>query len=113
MTRLLLLAPLVLLAGCITPPPAPPAPYRAHGTQPEWSLIIDSRDVTFIGADKSVIRQPAPVPAITPAGSTHVTPRIRVNIVHALCRDGATERVWPDRVQVDVDGRRLHGCGGL
>ncbi len=102
-----------MLAGCITPPPAPSAPYHARGTQPEWTLIIDSQDVTFIGADKAVIRQPAPMPVTTAAGSSHVTPRIRVNIVHALCRDGATERVYPDRVQVDVDGRRLHGCGGL
>ena len=107
------LAPIALLAGCITPPPAPPAPYLAHGTQPTWSLIIDSQQVTYIRADQSVFREPTPQPVITAAGSTYQSPRVRVNIVHALCRDGETDRVYPDRVQVDVDGRRFHGCGGL
>lgn len=113
MKRLLMLAPLALLAGCITPPPAPLAPYHARGTQPSWSLIIDEQHVTFIRADQSVFREPTPQPVITAAGSTYQSPRVRVNIVHAQCRDGETARIYPDRVQVDVDGRRFHGCGGL
>ena len=109
----LLLTPLALLASCITPPPAPAAPYHAHGTQPGWSLIIDEQHVTFIGADQTVIRQPTPVPVITAAGSTYQSPRIGVKIVHAQCRDGESDRIYPDRVQVEVDGRAFHGCGGL
>lgn len=102
-----------LLAGCMTPPPAPPAPYQAAGTQPGWSLIIDERHLTFIAADRSVLREPAPRPATTAAGSTYQSPRIRAEIARAPCRDGASGRIYPDRVQVDVDGRRYHGCGGL
>ena len=113
MKRLLMLAPLALLAGCITPPPAPPAPYHARGTRPNWSLIIDEQHVTFISADQSMFREPTPQPVITAAGSTYQSPRVRVSIVHALCRDGETDRVYPDRVRVDVDGRAFHGCGGL
>ena len=112
MKRPLTLAPLALLAGCMTPPPAPAAPYHAHGTQPGWTLIIDSRDVTFIAADQTMVRQPTPPPVITAAGSTYQSPRIGVQIVHAQCRDGESDRIYPDRVRVDVDGRRLHGCGG-
>ena len=112
MKHFLVIAPLALLASCITPPPAPAAPYRAHGTQPGWSLIIDSRDVTFIGADQTVIRQPTPQPVITTAGSTYQSPRIGVTIVHAQCRDGESDRIYPDRVRVEVDGRVQHGCGG-
>ncbi|HEU5286736.1 MAG TPA: hypothetical protein VFU20_09580 [Sphingomicrobium sp.] len=117
MNRLLSLAPPALLAalvtGCITPPPAPAAPYHARGTQPDWSLIIDEQHVTFIRADQPVFREPTPVPAITAAGTTYQSPRVRVSIVHALCRDGESDRVYPDRVRVDVDGRAFHGCGGL
>ncbi|MGI8611799.1 MAG: hypothetical protein ACR2KH_05955 [Sphingomicrobium sp.] len=101
-----------LLAGCITPPPAPAAPYHAHGTQPSWSLIIDEQHVTYIRADQSMFREPTPQPVITAAGSTYQSPRIRVAIVHAQCRDGVSDRIYPDRVRVDVDGRAYHGCGG-
>jgi len=101
-----------LLAGCMAPPPAPPAPYLAQGTQPSWSLIIDSQQVTFIGADQSVLRDPTPQPVITAAGSTYQSPRIKVTITHAQCRDGESGRIYPDRVRVDVDGRSFNGCGG-
>ena len=113
MKPLLTLAPLALLVGCITPPPAPAAPYHAIGTQPGWTLLIDEQHVTFIRADQSVFREPTPPPAKTSAGSTYQSPRIRVNIVHAQCRDGTSDRFYPDRVQVDVEGRAFHGCGGL
>lgn len=114
MKRLLILLLAGTLAGCITPPPAPPAPYHAVGTQPGWTLLIDSHDLTFIPADgQNLIRQPTPPPIIGIAGEIYQTPRIHVNIVHAECRDGASDRIYPDRVQLDVDGRRLNGCGGL
>jgi uncharacterized membrane protein len=106
------LAPLMLLAGCMAPPPAPPAPYHAHGIQPSWTLIIDEQHVTYIRADQSMLREPTPQPVVTAAGSTYQSPRIRVTIVHAQCRDGQSDRIYPDRVQVDVDGRAFHGCGG-
>ena len=112
MKRLSALVLAGLLAGCATPPPAPTAPYHAHGTQPSWSLIIDEQHVTFIRADQSVLRTPTPAPVITAAGSTYQGPQVRVSIVHAQCRHGTSDRIYPDRVQVDVDGRQFHGCGG-
>jgi uncharacterized membrane protein len=36
-----------------------------------------------------------------------------VNIVHGTCSDGMSDRVYPDKVQVTVDGRQFTGCGGL
>ena len=39
---------------------------------------------------------------------------IGVNIVkNQQCSDGMSDRVYPDKVQVTVDGRRFEGCGGL
>jgi uncharacterized membrane protein len=47
------------------------------------------------------------------AGEIYQTPRINVNIVHGTCSDGMSDRTYPDKVQVTVDGRRFNGCGGL
>ncbi|HEX8841152.1 MAG TPA: hypothetical protein VF757_02520 [Sphingomicrobium sp.] len=100
------------VAACVPPPP-PPAPYHAVGTEPFWNLLIDERDVTFIQPDAQPIRQPRPQAIVGIAGEIYQTPRINVNIVHGSCSDGMSDRVYPDRVQVTVDGRRFNGCGGL
>ena len=57
--------------------------------------------------------QPTPPVIHGFAGEIYNTPRIHVNIVHGRCSDGMSDRVYPDKVQVDVDGRRFNGCGGL
>jgi uncharacterized membrane protein len=56
--------------------------------------------------------QPTPSAIVGAAGETYRTPRISLNIVHAPCNNGMSDRSFPDRVQVDVDGRRFTGCGG-
>ena len=59
------------------------------------------------------VRQPTPKVIIGIAGEIYRTPRINVNIVHGRCSDGMSDRTYPDKVQVTVDGRRFEGCGGL
>jgi hypothetical protein len=77
-------------------------------------LIIDDRFLTFIPAPGAQpVLQPSVKPIIGFAGEIYQTPRIGVNVVHSPCNDGRTDRAYPDRVQVDVDGRRYEGCGGL
>ena len=114
MKRLAILALAASLTACLSHPPPAPAPYRAVGQSADWTLIIDDRFLTFIPAPGAQpILQPAVKPIIGFAGEIYQTPRIGVNIVHAQCNDGRTDRAYPDRVQVDVDGRRYEGCGGL
>jgi uncharacterized membrane protein len=101
-----------LLCSCLPIPGPPPAPYHALGTEPFWNLLIDERDVTFTQPDAQPIRQPIPQVIHGFAGEIYQTPRINVNIVHARCSDGS-DRIYPDKVQVTIDGRRFDGCGGL
>ena len=103
------------LAGCTpVPKPAPAAPYRALGTEPFWALEIGPREMVFTEANAPGVRivQPTPKPIIGIAGEIYQTRRILANLVHMRCSDGMSDRVYPDRVQVDVDGRRFEGCGG-
>jgi heat shock protein HslJ len=113
MKKIIVLALAALAGGCM-PIPGPPAPpYHAVGTEPFWNLLIDERDLTFTEPDAQPIRQPRPQAIIGIAGEIYRTPRIDVNVVHARCSDGMSDRVYPDKVQVAVDGRRFNGCGGL
>jgi heat shock protein HslJ len=114
MKCLAILALAASLTACLSHPPPAPPPYRAVGQSADWTLVIDDRFLTFIPAPGAPpILQPAVEPIIGIAGEIYQTPRIGVNVVHAQCSDGRTDRVYPDRVQVDVDGRRYEGCGGL
>lgn len=110
------LFPIALIAGaaaCAPLPGPPPAPYHALGTEPFWNLLIDEHDVTFVQPEQQPIKQPTPPVIHGFAGEIYQTPRINVNIVHGQCSDGMSDRVYPDKVQVTVDGKRFNGCGGL
>ena len=103
----------VLAAACAPIPAAPPPPYHAVGTEPFWNLLIDEHNVTFVLSGQQPIEQPTPKVIVGIAGEIYQTPRIDVNIVHAQCSDGMSDRVYPDKVQLTVDGKRFDGCGGL
>jgi len=122
--RLLCLTAFAALGGCEgygpVPPPPPLTPnppggvYRAVGTEPFWDLTIDERQMVFTDRGNNVqVPQPTPRVIIGIAGEIYQTPRLNVNIVHAQCSDGMSDRTYPDKVQVTVDGKRFEGCGGL
>jgi len=112
----LALASLLALTGCATVPPSSPAAsvYRAIGTEPFWSLTLDGREMVFTEANAPGQRivQPQPKVIVGIAGEIYQSPRIGVNIVHSQCSDGMSDRTYPDKVQVRVDGRAFEGCGG-
>lgn len=127
MKTLFIVAAAIALAGCAAYPasPVPVDPvrppgsaasgaYRALGNEPFWSLDIGTNQIVFneANAPGTPVVQPTPRPIIGFAGEIYQTPRINVNIVHARCSDGMSDRVYPDRVQLTVDGRRFEGCGG-
>ena len=93
--------------------PAPvPGAYRAQGTEPFWDLTI-GRDMVFTDRGTGfVVSQPTPQVIVGVAGEIYRTQRLEVNIVHARCSDGMSDRAYPDTVQVYADGRLYRGCGG-
>ena len=103
----------LLLSACASYAPAPSPAYRATGTEPFWSLTIDDRTIAFARPEHQPVIQPRPKVIIGFAGEIYQTPRIDVNIVHTQCSDGMSDRTYPDKVQVTVDGTRFNGCGGL
>jgi uncharacterized membrane protein len=113
MKKIAVIVAAALTAGCVTPPAPPPAPYHALGTEPFWNLLIDEHDLTFSEPNAQPIRQPTPQVIHGFAGEIYQSRRINVNIVHGRCSDGMSDRTYPDKVQVTVDGRRFNGCGGL
>ena len=100
-------------SACMKVPGPPAPPYHALGTEPFWNLLIDEHNLTFTQPDAQPILQPTPKVIIGFAGEIYQTPRIGVNIVHTKCSDGMSDRSYPDKVQVTVDGRQFNGCGGL
>jgi uncharacterized membrane protein len=113
MRKLPIIAAAALPGACMKVPGPPPPPYHAVGTEPFWNLLIDEHDVTFVLAGQQPVTQPTPKVITGIAGEIYRTGRIDVNIVHARCSDGMSDRIYPDTVQVTVDGKRSNGCGGL
>ena len=111
--RLVLIALLAApaLASCATMAPTTPA-YRALGTEPFWSLAIDARTMRFSTADGQSVTEPTPRVIHGFAGEIYQGKRISVNVVHGKCSDGMSDRVYPDSVQLGVDGTSFTGCGG-
>jgi uncharacterized membrane protein len=100
------------------PQPYPPQPtypaqgdYRAIGTEPFWDLTI-GRDLVFTDRGNNIsVAEPTPPVRSGFAGETYQGRRLQVNIVHARCSDGMSDRSYPDTVNVTVDGRAYRGCG--
>lgn len=91
--------------------PSGQATYRAIGTEPFWDLEI-GRDLVFTDRGNNIsVVEATPRPINGTAGEIYRTQRLNVNIVHSQCSDGMSDRMYPDTVQVYVDGRHYRGCG--
>ena len=114
------LALCLALAACTpaaeAPPQGPgeqPAAYMALGTEPGWTLEITPSRLNYdgdYGTTKIMVPNPGPKPSIS--GERYVTGRLTVDITHAECSDGMSDRRYRDTVTVTADGKTVKGCGG-
>lgn len=115
----LLTLPLVL-AGCVPsaevpqgPGTPPTASYFALGTEPGWTLEITPGMLNYdgdYGDTKIVVANPGTRPSFN--GERYVTPRLTVDITHAECSDGMSDRRYRDTVTLTAEGKTVKGCGG-
>jgi len=108
------------LAACApatkTPPRGPgeqPAAYMALGTEPGWTLEITPSRLNYdgdYGETKIMVPNPGAKPSFN--GERYVTERLTVDITHAGCSDGMSDRRYRDTVTVTADGKTVKGCGG-
>lgn len=122
MKRAPLLA-ITLLAACSpNSPPKDPAPptadnYRAVGTEPGWTVTITPNQIEYLGDyGEKRISTPRPEPRTTFNGHRYEAKTeahtLVVDVTHAQCNDGMSDRVYPDSVVVIADGKTVKGCGG-
>ncbi|WP_343347049.1 META domain-containing protein [Sphingomicrobium sp. XHP0239] len=86
-------------------------PYRAVGTEPFWSLDINPRSMRFEAAGARSVTENTPRVQASYDRDYYRGDRIEVNIIRQRCSDGMSDRIYPDQVQVRVDGREWRGCG--
>lgn len=87
-------------------------PYRAAGTEPFWALTIDGRSMRLAepGRRNTVVARPVARPSFN--GERYVTRAMTVDVTHAQCSDGMSDRTYRDTVTVQLARRTLKGCGG-
>ena len=108
--------PCALAACTAVPPSAPgsqPAAYMALGTEPGWTLEITPGLLNYNGdyGDTRIL-QPNPGARPSAGGERYVTDRLTVDVTHAECSDGMSDRRYRDTVTVTADGKTVKGCGG-
>lgn len=116
-----LLALSVALAACVpaaTPEapgeaPAPSRVYMALGTEPGWTLEITPERLNYAGDyGETAIRVANPGARPSFNGERYVTDRLTVDVTHAECNDGMSDRRYRDTVMVTAGGKTVKGCGG-
>lgn len=112
-----LLALPLILAGCATTAtpetPAPSRTYMALGTEPGWTLEITPERLNYAGDyGETVIRVANPGARPSFNGERYAADRLTVDVTHAACSDGMSDRRYRDTVTVTADGKTVKGCGG-
>ena len=91
---------------------AQPHSYRAFGTEPFWSLIIEHDRMRYQPADGQPITATTPQVRTTAGIKRYETRTMSVSITNTPCSDGMSDRIYPDTVIVRIGKLVRKGCGG-
>jgi len=87
--------------------------YFALGSEPGWTLEITSARLNYVGDyGDTRIAEANPGARAGFNGRLYQGDRLIVDVTHAPCRDGLSDRRYADSVTVSAEGKRLRGCGG-
>ena len=87
-------------------------PYRAHGINSRWTLIIDNGRMTLERPGTRALAVEAPAPELTGDGVRLHDRQLSVEIMRLACTVPATEIRYSDTVYITAGRRELTGCGG-
>ncbi|MCM8556989.1 hypothetical protein [Sphingomicrobium sediminis] len=87
-----------------------PEPYYA--TNGSWRLIVDDRQMALTRMDAFRTSQSTPFLNPMPTGYVYDGQRFAVAMERRPCRLEGSDKVYPDRVTIDVGRDQLIGCGG-
>lgn len=90
-----------------------PAPYRARGNEPFWSLDVGDARLAFDAPGARVeAALPAPVIDMGVRRYTLDGPGLTVSVQDRLCADSMSGMPHPHTVEVRLGDRSFRGCGG-
>jgi heat shock protein HslJ len=115
---MLIAAANLLLAGCqtmpepaSTPPPSQ-ASYKAHGTEPFWSLKIEGGNMVFDHSGELAAKAKSFDARPSFNGWRYVSKEITADVTFTPCSDGMSDWTYKDTVTVMVGDQEYKGCGG-
>jgi heat shock protein HslJ len=86
--------------------------YKAHGTEPFWSLSLADGAMTFSKPDGVDLRVKEFDARPSINGWRYVSADITADVTFAECSDGMSELTYKDQVRVQTGGVEYLGCGG-
>lgn len=91
-------------------------PYRAHGNEPFWGLVIEADSMTLLTPEADPLT--AALPAAEPIedgrrfGAEAGGQPFVATIIDRPCADGMSGMPYPHTVGIVARGTEYHGCGG-
>ena len=87
--------------------------FRACGHRPEWTLELGEKESRFaeVAGKLSLVLPPLSATTNRPQVGVAAGHRLVLEIEPQRCVDGMTGEVFPNRVELILDGRRYAGCG--
>ena len=109
------------VTGCVARPQEAPweearlrgVEFRAFGHRPEWALELGEKKSRFVevAGNLSLVLPPLSTTTSRPQVGVAAGHRLVLEIEPQRCVDGMTGEVFPNRVELILDGRRYAGCG--